>query len=117
MLTDEFVDMLGAGHHRPGEGDALGGGERGSIAGMILTTEALITDKPEEKAAAAGDAGRRRDGLLVLRILLHRKALARSARAFLLPKKSFFQQGLVALAPGRLRRRESNATIRRRHNE
>jgi len=24
-----------------------------SIAGMILTTEALITDKPEEKSAAA----------------------------------------------------------------
>ena len=34
-----------------------------SIAGMILTTEALITDKPEEKSGCSGHAGRH--GLLV----------------------------------------------------
>ena len=29
VLADEYVDMLEAGHHRPGQGDPLGGRERG----------------------------------------------------------------------------------------
>jgi chaperonin GroEL len=48
------------GHHRPGQGDARCAGERGldcghaaSIAAMILTTEALITDIPKEERAPA----------------------------------------------------------------
>ena len=44
--------------HRPGQGHALGAGERGSIARMVLTTESAIVDKPEEEPApAAGGHG------------------------------------------------------------
>ena len=38
-----------AGHHRPGQGHPLRPGQRPSIAAMLLTTETLIVEKPEDE--------------------------------------------------------------------
>ncbi|MEJ7582900.1 MAG: hypothetical protein WKF43_02205 [Acidimicrobiales bacterium] len=40
-----------------GQGDALGPPNAASIAGLFLTTEAVIVDKPEEKASAMPGGG------------------------------------------------------------
>jgi chaperonin GroEL len=53
VIADAYVDMLGAGIVDPAKVTRSAVENAASIAGMILTTEALITDKPEEKAAAA----------------------------------------------------------------
>jgi chaperonin GroEL len=53
VIADSYVDMLGAGIVDPAKVTRSAVENAASIAGMILTTEALITDKPEEKAAAA----------------------------------------------------------------
>src|ERR671912_331125 len=53
VLADSYVDMVGAGIVDPAKVTRSAVENAASIAGMILTTEALITDKPEEKAAAA----------------------------------------------------------------
>src|SRR4051812_26551611 len=53
VIADNYVDMLGAGIVDPAKVTRSAVENAASIAGMILTTEALITDKPEEKAAAA----------------------------------------------------------------
>ena len=48
------------GRHRSDEGDAHGAAERGVDRGLLLTTEAIIVEKKEEKpATGAGGAGRR----------------------------------------------------------
>jgi chaperonin GroEL len=39
-------------HHRPGQGRALRPAGRASVAGLLITTEAMVADKPEPKAAA-----------------------------------------------------------------
>ena len=52
-FADSYVDMVGAGIVDPAKVTRSAVENAASIAGMILTTEALITDKPEEKAAAA----------------------------------------------------------------
>ena len=53
MLADSYVDMVRAGIIDPAKVTRSAVENAACIAGMILTTEALITDKPEEKAAAA----------------------------------------------------------------
>jgi chaperonin GroEL len=53
VLTDSYVDMVGAGIVDPAKVTRSAVENAASIAGMILTTEALVTDKPEEKSAAA----------------------------------------------------------------
>jgi chaperonin GroEL len=53
VLADSYVDMVGAGIVDPAKVTRSAVENAASIAGMILTTEALITDKPEEKSAAA----------------------------------------------------------------
>jgi chaperonin GroEL len=53
VIADSYVDMVGAGIVDPAKVTRSAVENAASIAGMILTTEALITDKPEEKAAAA----------------------------------------------------------------
>ena len=51
VIADSYVDMVGAGIVDPAKVTRSAVENAASIAGMILTTEALITDKPEEKAA------------------------------------------------------------------
>lgn len=53
--TNEFVDMFEAGIVDPAKVTRSGLQNAASIAGMVLTTECIIVDKPEkEKGAAAG---------------------------------------------------------------
>jgi chaperonin GroEL len=49
----EFVDMLQAGIIDPTKVERVALENAASIASLLLTTEALITDIPEEKSAAA----------------------------------------------------------------
>src|SRR3712207_3631079 len=56
VLADAYVDMVGAGIVDPAKVTRSAVENAASIAGMILTTEALITDKPEK--AAAPEIGR-----------------------------------------------------------
>jgi len=55
VIADEYVDMIAAGIIDPAKVTRSAVENAASIAGMILTTEALISDKPE-KAGAAGNA-------------------------------------------------------------
>jgi chaperonin GroEL len=52
VLTDEYVDMLEAGIIDPAKVTRSAVENASSIAGMILTTEALISDKPESSNGA-----------------------------------------------------------------
>ncbi len=49
----EFVDMIQAGIIDPTKVERVALENAASVAGLLLTTEALITDLPEEKSAAA----------------------------------------------------------------
>jgi chaperonin GroEL len=49
----DYVDMLQAGIIDPAKGERVALQNAASIASLLLTTEALITDIPEEKPAAA----------------------------------------------------------------
>src|SRR5467141_2972570 len=51
--TNEYVDMMQAGIIDPTKVERVALQNAASIASLLLTTEALITDIPEEKAAAA----------------------------------------------------------------
>jgi chaperonin GroEL len=53
VMRGEFVDMIKAGIIDPAKVTKGALENAASIAGMILTTEALITDIPEEKPAPA----------------------------------------------------------------
>ncbi|MFN8593857.1 MAG: chaperonin GroEL [Thermomicrobiales bacterium] len=57
VLTDEYVDMVGSGIIDPAKVTRSAIENAASIAGMILTTEALISDKPEKVAAAPAMPG------------------------------------------------------------
>jgi chaperonin GroEL len=58
VITDEYVDMIEAGIPDPAKVTRGAVENAASIAAMILTTEALISDVPEpEKAAPAGMPG------------------------------------------------------------
>src|SRR5215218_1409397 len=57
VLTDSYVDMVGAGIVDPAKVTRSAVENAASIAGMILTTEALISDKPEKQAAPAMPGG------------------------------------------------------------
>jgi len=52
VLSEKYVDMIQAGIIDPAKVTRSAVENAASIAGMILTTEALITDKPEDKAPA-----------------------------------------------------------------
>ena len=52
--TGEFVDMFEAGIVDPAKVTRSGLQNAASIAGMVLTTECIVVDKPEPKAPAAG---------------------------------------------------------------
>src|SRR4029450_3669455 len=51
--TMEFVDMLQAGIIDPTKVERVALENAASIASLLLTTEALVTDIPEDKSAAA----------------------------------------------------------------
>jgi chaperonin GroEL len=56
--TNEFVDMFAAGIVDPAKVTRSAIQNAASIAGMVLTTECIVVDKPEkEKSAAPGGAG------------------------------------------------------------
>ncbi|MEK7837333.1 MAG: TCP-1/cpn60 chaperonin family protein, partial [candidate division NC10 bacterium] len=49
----EFVDMIQAGIIDPTKVERVALQNAASVAGLLLTTEALVTDLPEEKSAGA----------------------------------------------------------------
>ena len=53
--TGEYVDMLAAGIPDPAKVTRSALQNAASIAGLFLTTEAVVADKPEKAAAPAGD--------------------------------------------------------------
>ena len=55
--TGEYVDMLAAGINDPVKVTRSALQNAASIAGLFLTTEAVVADKPEPAAPAAGDPG------------------------------------------------------------
>jgi chaperonin GroEL len=57
VISGEFVNMLEAGITDPAKVTRSAVANSTSIAGMILTTEALITDKPEKEAPMPGGPG------------------------------------------------------------
>ena len=54
--TGEFEDLLKAGVIDPAKVTRAALQNAASIAGLLLTTEALVADKPEDEPAHAGDA-------------------------------------------------------------
>jgi chaperonin GroEL len=57
VLTNQYGDMVSEGIIDPAKVTRSAVENAASIAGMILTTEALITDIPEEKSAVPAGAG------------------------------------------------------------
>lgn len=55
--TNEFVDLLAAGIVDPAKVTRSALQNAASIAGMVLTTECIVVDKPEPKDNAAAGAG------------------------------------------------------------
>lgn len=55
--TNEFVDMFEAGIVDPAKVTRSGLQNAASIAGMVLTTECIVVDKPEPKEGAGAGAG------------------------------------------------------------
>ena len=56
-LTGEYCEMIGAGIVDPAKVTRSALENAASIASMLLTTEALVVDKPEKKSAAAPPSG------------------------------------------------------------
>lgn len=56
-VTGEFVDLFDAGIVDPAKVTRSAVQNAASIAGMVLTTEAIVVDKPEPKEAAAAGPG------------------------------------------------------------
>ena len=57
VISDEYVDMVTSGIIDPAKVTRSAVENASSIAGMILTTEALISDKPEKEVAPAMPGG------------------------------------------------------------
>jgi chaperonin GroEL len=57
VITGEYVDMVKAGIIDPAKVTRSAVENAASIAAMVLTTEAMITDKPEPASAPAGPPG------------------------------------------------------------
>jgi chaperonin GroEL len=53
VMSEQYVDLLAAGIIDPAKVTRTALENAASVAGMILTTEALVTDAPEKKSAAA----------------------------------------------------------------
>ena len=66
-FTDEYEDLVKAGVIDPTKVTRTALQNAGSIASLMLTTEALVAEIPEEKEAPAARRTRRRHGRHVLR--------------------------------------------------
>ena len=64
--TEQYVDMLSAGIVDPAKVVRVALQDAASVAGLMITTEAMVAERP--KAGRSGDAGRRhgRNGLLIV---------------------------------------------------
>jgi len=47
----DYKDMVAAGNHRSDQGRARGMQDAASVAGLLITTEAMVADRPEPKGA------------------------------------------------------------------
>ena len=56
-LDDEYVDMVKAGIVDPVKVTRSALQNAASIAGMVLTTETMVTDKPEKESGGMPDMG------------------------------------------------------------
>lgn len=54
VATDKFEDLIKAGVVDPTKVTRSALQNAASVAGLLLTTECMITDEPEEKPAAGG---------------------------------------------------------------
>jgi chaperonin GroEL len=61
--TDEYVDMIKAGIIDPTKVSRCALQNAASVAGLMLTTEVMITEIPEEKKEAAGGPGGHSHGM------------------------------------------------------
>jgi len=61
VLNEEYIDMIGRGIIDPAKVSRTALENAASVAGMILTSEAMITDHPEEHAAPAMGGGHDHD--------------------------------------------------------
>jgi chaperonin GroEL len=57
VMKEEYVDLVASGIIDPAKVTRSALENAASVAGMILTTEALVTDLPEKKSAAAAPGG------------------------------------------------------------
>jgi chaperonin GroEL len=57
VMSEEYIDLVAAGIIDPAKVTRTALENAASVAGMILTTEALITDAPEKRAPAAAAPG------------------------------------------------------------
>jgi len=57
VMAEDYVDLVKAGIIDPAKVTRSALENAASVAGMILTTEALVTDAPEKKSAAAAPGG------------------------------------------------------------
>jgi chaperonin GroEL len=57
VMSEDYVDLLSAGIIDPAKVTRTALENAASVAGMILTTEALVTDAPEKKSAASAPGG------------------------------------------------------------
>ena len=53
VMSEEYVDLVAAGIIDPAKVTRTALENAASVAGMILTTEALVTDAPEKRSSAA----------------------------------------------------------------
>ena len=67
--TEDYVDMVAAGIIDPTKVVRIALQDAASVASLLITTEAMIAERPKKKAAACHAPGRRhgRDGFLILR--------------------------------------------------
>src|SRR5205085_8224950 len=57
VMAEDYVDLVAAGIIDPAKVTRSALENAASVAGMILTTEALVTDAPEKKSAAPMPGG------------------------------------------------------------
>ncbi len=55
--TEEYGDMFKFGRDRPGQGRAHRAGRCGSVSGLLITTEAMVADRPKDDKAPAMPGG------------------------------------------------------------
>ena len=60
--TEDYVDMVAKGIIDPAKVVRAALQDAASVAGLLVTTEAMVAEAPKKEAPAAGDAGRRRHG-------------------------------------------------------